>query len=84
MGSIIIGFLGQIINSFEPTSHGSETFARIKRDSEKNFAKFLRKYLWRVSFLIKLQAEPATLLKKDTPIQMISCEFWKFFRTPFL
>ena len=36
------------------------------------------------SFLIKLQAEPCNFIKKETLIQVFSCDFAKFLRTPFL
>ena len=62
----------------------------------RNFAKFTRKHLCqslffnkvadicaRVSFLIKLQAPPATLLKKRLWHWCFPVNFAKFLRTPF-
>ena len=58
-----------------------EVFLEISQNSQENT------YV-RVSFLIKLQARPATLLKKDALAQVFSCEFWEIskntvsYRTP--
>ena len=38
----------------------------------------------RVSFIIKLQTEACSFIKKDTFAQVLSCELNKFPRTPFL
>ena len=54
----------------------------------RNFAKFTENICVRVSFLLKLQARPATLFKKKTLAQVFSCEFCEisnntfFYRTP--
>ena len=37
----------------------------------------------RVSYLLKLQARPATLLKKETPTQVFSCELIENFKNTF-
>ena len=38
----------------------------------------------RVSFLIKLQASACNFIKKETPAQVYSCEFYEFFKNNFL
>ena len=37
-----------------------------------------------VSFLIKLQAESSSIIKKETVALVLSCEFAKFLRTHFI
>ena len=53
-----------------------------KKDVFENFVKFSGKRAG-FSFLIKLQAKPATLLKKDTTVQVFSSEFCKMFMNSF-
>ena len=53
-----------------------------------NFAKFTGKHLCQSLFLIKLQAKTCNFIKKETPTQVFSCEFFEiskkacFYRTP--
>ena len=49
----------------------------------RNFAKFTGKHLCQSLFFNKFAGLPATLLKK-TLVQVFSCKFAKFQRTPFL
>ena len=49
----------------------------------KSFAKFTRKHLCQVSFLIKLQVEPCNFTKKETLVQVFSCEFYKISKNTF-
>ena len=37
----------------------------------------------RVSFLIKLQAEACNFIKKETLVQVFSCEFWEISKNTF-
>ena len=46
-----------------------------KRGVLRNFAKFAGKHLFRVSFLIKLQATARIFIKKETLVHVLSCEF---------
>ena len=52
-----------------------------KKGVLRHFAKFTGKHLCQRFFLIKLQAKPETLLKKESLTQ---AKFAKFLRTPFL
>ena len=49
----------------------------------KNFAKFTGKHLFRVSFLIKLQAEASNFFRKETLIQIFLCEFCEIFKNTY-
>ena len=50
----------------------------------KNFAKFIGKHLCRSLFFNKVaDLKPATLLKKETPTQVFSCEFCEIFKNTF-
>ena len=51
-----------------------------KNGAYKDFAKFTGSTCAEVSFYINLQARPASLLKKDTPAQVISYKFCKIFK----
>ena len=55
-----------------------------KKGVLRNFAKFTRNTCARVSFLIKLQARPANLLKKRLWHRCFPVNFAKFLRTAFL
>ena len=46
-----------------------------KKGVLRNFAKFAGKHLFRVSFLIKLQATARIFIKKETQVHVLSCEF---------
>ena len=46
------------------------------------FVKFTRKHLSPRLFF-KLQAEPCNFVKKDTPTQVFSCNFWETFQNIF-
>ena len=54
-----------------------------KKGTLKNFAKFSRKHLCRVSFLIKLQGKGHEPYVKETPRRVISCVFCKIFKKTF-
>ena len=49
----------------------------------KNFAKFTGKHLFRVSFLIKLQAEACNFFRKETLTQMFLCAFCEIFKNTY-
>ena len=49
----------------------------------RNFSKFTGKNLCQSLFLIKLQAWPATLLKKETLAHVFSCEFCEISKNTF-
>ena len=71
----------EILSHIIPKFRSSHRWCSVKKGVLKNFAKSTGKYLCaRVSFLIKLQAPPATLLKKETLAQMLSCEFFEIFK----
>ena len=56
-----------------------------KKGVLRNFTKFTGKHLCaRDSFLMKVQARPATLLKKSLWHRRFPVNFAKFLRTPFL
>ena len=49
-----------------------------------NFAKFTGKHLCQISVFNKVAVlRPATLMKKETLTQMLSCEFCEILRTPY-
>ena len=54
-----------------------------KKGFLKNFTNFKGKHIARVSFLIKLQTKPATLLKKRLWHSCCPVNFTKFLQTPF-
>ena len=57
----------------------------MKKGVLENFAKFIGKHLYQnIFFLIKLQAEGATLLKKKLWHRCFPVNFAKFLRTTFL
>ena len=56
----------------------------VKKGVLRNFAIFTGNTCARDSFLIKLQARPATLLKKRLWYRCFPVNFEKFLRTPFL
>ena len=65
----------------------SEAVARrhsARKSVLRNFAKFTGKHLYQSPFLIKLQAWPATLLKKRLWHKCFPVNLTKFLRTPFL
>ena len=55
-----------------------------KKGVFKYFAKFARNCLCQVSFLIKLQAEVYSFIKKNTLAQVVSCEVCEIFKNTFL
>ena len=63
-------------------SNRQEVFCKI--GVLRNIAKFTGKHLCQASFLIKLHAGPATLLKKRPWHRCFPRNFAKFLRTPFL
>ena len=74
--------------SFHMPMSSSGNLIEIGVDIQKNFAIFTGKQLCYSLFLIKLQSfKPATLLK-ETPTQVLSCEYYEifknncFYRTP--
>ena len=68
-------------------SRSSHQRCSMKKGVLRNFTKFTRKNLSRVSFLIKLQAsglKPATFLEKRLWHRCFPVNFVQFLRTPFL
>ena len=58
-------------------SRSSHQSSSITKGVFRNFPKFTGKHLWQSLFLIRLQASgfrPGTLLKKETLVQVLSCE----------
>ena len=53
----------------------NKMFLEISQNSQENTCA-------RLSFLIKLQAEACNFIKKETLIQVFSCEFCEFYTTP--
>ena len=49
----------------------------------KNVVKFTGKLLHQSIFLIKLQGLTCNLIKKETLLQVFSCEFWEGFKIIF-
>ena len=49
----------------------------------KNTVKFTGQLLHQSIFLIKLQALTCSLIKKETLLQVFSCEFWEVFKNIF-
>ena len=56
----------------------------VKEGVNRNFAKFTGKHCARDSFLVKLQARPATLLEKALWHRCFPVNFAKFLSAPFL
>ena len=52
-------------------------FLKISQNSQENNRA-------RVSFLIKLQASPYNFIKKETLVQLFSCEFYELFKNTFI
>ena len=66
---------------------GAEAAVRrgsIKKMFFKNFAKFTGKQIYRISFFDKVAIAGCNFIKKETPIQMFSCEFCEIFKNTFL
>ena len=54
-----------------------------KKGVLKKFLKFTGKHLCHSSYLIKLQAETCNFIKRETLVQVFSCECSEFFRNIF-
>ena len=52
-------------------------FLKISQNSQENNRA-------RVSFLITLQASPYNFIKKETLVQLFSCEFYELFKNTFI
>ena len=68
----------------QPTIESSSPEVFCKKGVLGNFAKLTGKHLWQSLFLIKLQAPPATLLKKRLWHKCFPVNFAKLLTTPFL
>ena len=73
---------------FFPPCRSSHLGVFCKKGVLRNFAKFTGKHLCQSLFLIKLLALPCNFIKKETLIQVFSCEFYEIskcnfcYRTP--
>ena len=76
----------QSLNATKHRNSCPEVFC--KKGVLRNFAKFTGKHLCQSLFLIKLLALPCNFIKKETLIQVFSCEFYEIskcnfcYRTP--